>query len=261
MTKESSIFGIQFHNLTNLTLIEKTMKHLLHLLFASTLFWTSCTTQRIAQLTPDVPKQYVDKDGFTLQKTDNIDVTFGYLFSTKDYLVFEVTVKNRGADSVLVNPQNFSFQPMSFLDSTTSSTPIYAHSYKQIVSQLNENARKATLKATAISLAIVASAIAIDAAVNQKVTPRYRDYNFAVRTGVNLSFNYFDALIFNQISKKEARDGLKRSLMFPQKIGKEQAHIGTVYFPRFDNAKQLKFNFKTAEQDFETMFRQTIELR
>lgn len=237
------------------------MKKPLHLLFVLTIFWTSCTTQRIAQLTPDVPKQYVDKDGFTLQKTDNLDITFGYLFSTKDYLVFEVTVKNKGVDSVLVNPQNFSFQPISFLDSTTTSTPIYAHSYKQIVGQLNENARKAALKATAISLAVVASAIAIESAVNQKVTPRYRDYNFAIRTGVNLSFNYFDAMIYNQISKKEARDGLKRSLMFPQKIGMEQAHIGTVYFPRYDNAKQLLFNFKTAGQDFETMFRQTIELR
>ena len=237
------------------------MKKPLHLLLALTLFVASCTTQRVAQLTPDVPKQYVDKDGFTLQKTDNLDITFGYLFSTKDYLVFEVTVKNKGVDSVLVDPQNFSFQPMSFIDSATNPSPINAHSYKQIIAQLNENARKAALKATAISLAVVASAIAIDAAINQKVTPRYRDYNFAVRTGVNLSFNYFDALIFNQISKKEARDGLKRSLMFPQKIGTGEAHIGTVYFPRFDNAKQLSFNFKTAGQDFETMCRQTIELR
>lgn len=237
------------------------MKKPLQLLFAITLFTASCTTQRIAQLTPDVPKQYVDKDGFTLQKSDSLDVTFGYLFSTKDYLVFEVTVKNKGVDSVHVNPQNFSFQPMSFLDSTSSPAPIQAHSYKQIVAQLNENARKAALKATAISLAVVASAIAIDVAANKNTQPRFRDYNFAVRTGVNLSFNYFDALIYNQISKKEARDGLKRSLMFPQKIGNGEAHIGTVYFPRFDNAKQLLFNFKTAGEDFETMFRQTIELR
>lgn len=237
------------------------MKTSLSFFLALSLFMVSCTTQRIAQLTPYVPQQYVDKDGFTLQKSDSLDVTFGYLFSTKDYLVFEVTVKNKGMDSVLVNPQNFSFQPMSFLDSTSSPAPLYAHSYKQIVAQLNENARKAAIKATAISLAVVASAIAIETLVNHKVKPRYRDYNFAVRTGVNLSFNYFDALIFNQISKKEARDGLKRSLMFAQKIGAGQAHIGTVYFPRYDNAKQLLFNFKTAEQDFETMYRQTIELR
>lgn len=237
------------------------MKTSLYFFLTLFLFAASCTTQRIAQLTPDVPKQYVDKDGFTLQKTDNLDITFGYLFSTKDYLVFEVTVKNKGVDSVLVDPQNFSFQPMSFLDSSANPNPINAHSYKQIATQLNENARKAALKATAISLAVVASAFALDAAVNQKITPRYRDYNFAVRTGINLSFNYFDAVIYNQISKKEARDGLKRSLMFPQKIGTEQAHIGTVYFPRFDNAKQLLFNFKTAGQDFETMYKQTIELR
>ena len=237
------------------------MKQPLHLLLALSLLWTSCTTQRIAQLTPDVPTQYVDKDGFTLQKSDNLDITFGYLFSTKDYLVFEVTVKNKGVDSVFVNPQNFTFQPMPFLDSATNPTPISAHSYKQIIAKLNENARKVAVKATVISLAVVASAIAIDIAVNKNRTPRYRDYNFAVRTGVNLSFNYFDAMIFNQMSKKEARNGLKRSLMFPQKIGKEQAHIGTVYFPRYDNANQLLFNFKTAGQDFETMFRQTIELK
>ncbi len=237
------------------------MKQPLYLLLALSLFCASCTTQRIVQLTPDVPKQYVDKDGFTLQKSDNLDITFGYLFSTKDYLVFEVTVKNKGVDSVFVNPQNFTFQPMPFLDSATNPTPISAHSYKQIIAKLNENARKVAVKATVISLAVVASAIAIDIAVNKNRTPRYRDYNFAVRTGVNLSFNYFDAMIFNQMSKKEARNGLKRSLMFPQKIGKEQAHIGTVYFPRYDNANQLLFNFKTAGQDFETMFRQTIELK
>ncbi len=237
------------------------MKQPLYLLLALSLFCASCTTQRIVQLTPDVPKQYVDKDGFTLQKSDNLDITFGYLFSTKDYLVFEVTVKNKGVDSVFVNPQNFTFQPMPFLDSATNPTPISAHPYKQIIAKLNENARKVAVKATVISLAVVASAIAIDVAVNKNAPQRFRDYNFAVRTGVNLSFNYFDAMIFNQISKKEARDGLKRSLMFPQKIGKEQAHIGTVYFPRYDNAKQLLFNFKTAGQDFETMFRQTIELK
>lgn len=245
----------------NHILTKRTMKQPLYLLLALSLFCASCTTQRIVQLTPDVPKQYVDKDGFTLQKSDNLDITFGYLFSTKDYLVFEVTVKNKGVDSVFVNPQNFTFQPMPFLDSATNPTPISAHSYKQIIAKLNENARKVAVKATVISLAVVASAIAIDIAVNKNRTPRYRDYNFAVRTGVNLSFNYFDAMIFNQMSKKEARNGLKRSLMFPQKIGKEQAHIGTVYFPRYDNANQLLFNFKTAGQDFETMFRQTIELK
>ena len=245
----------------NHILTKRTMKQPLYLLLALSLFCASCTTQRIVQLTPDVPKQYVDKDGFTLQKSDNLDITFGYLFSTKDYLVFEVTVKNKGVDSVFVNPQNFTFQPMPFLDSATNPTPISAHFYKQIIAKLNENARKVAVKATVISLAVVASAIAIDIAVNKNRTPRYRDYNFAVRTGVNLSFNYFDAMIFNQMSKKEARNGLKRSLMFPQKIGKEQAHIGTVYFPRYDNANQLLFNFKTAGQDFETMFRQTIELK
>ena len=235
------------------------MKKSLQLLLLLSLFWVSCTTQRIAQLTPEVPKEYVDKDGFTLQKSDSLDVTFGYLFSTHDYLVFEVTVKNKGIDSVLVAPQNFSMQPQSFIDSSTSSSPLYAHSYTQIVEKLNETARKATIKATIITLVVVASAIAIDASVNKRTAPRYRDYSFAVRTGVDLSFNYFDAMIYNQLSKKAARKGLKQSLMFPQKIGIGQTHIGTVYFQRYDNATQLMFNFKTAEQDFKTLFSQRIK--
>lgn len=235
------------------------MKKPLHILLLLCLFWVSCTTQRIAQLTPNVPKEYVDKDGFTLQKSDSLDVTFGYLFSTPDYLVFEVTVKNKGMDSVLVDPQTFSMQPQSFIDSATPPQPLSAHSFKQIVEKLNEASRKATLKATIITLVIVASAIAIDASINKHTKPRYRDYSFAVRTGVDLSFNYFDAMIYNQLSKKAAREGLKQSLMFPQKIGAGQAHIGTVYFPRYDNATQLMFNFKTAEQDFKTLFSQRIK--
>ncbi len=237
------------------------MKKPLHLFLGLSLLLASCTTQRIAQLTPDVPQQYVDKDGFTLQKSDSVDVTFGYLFSTKDYLVFEVTVKNKGTDSVLVEPQNFSFQPMPFSDSAIQPKPIPAHSFKQIANKLNENARKVALKTTVITLAVVASAIAIDVAINKNSRPRYREYNFAVRTGIDLSYNYFDAMLYNQLSRKAARDGLKKSLMFPQKIGTGQAHIGTVYFPRYDNAKQLVFNFRTAGQDFKTMFSQTIKLR
>ena len=162
-------------------------------------------------------------------------------------------------DSVLVTPQNFSFQPMPFSDSVALPKAIYAHSFAQIVDKLNDNARKAAVKATIITLAVVASAIAIDAAVNKNSRPRYREYNFAVRTGVDLSYNYFDALLYNQLSRKAARDGLEKSLMFPRKIGTGQAHIGTVYFPRYDNATQLMFNFKTAEQDFKTLFSQRIK--
>ena len=234
------------------------MKKALLLLLILAVFFGSCTTQRIAVLKPNVPEQYLDKDGFVTQKSDSLDVTFGYLFSTQDYLVFEVAVKNNSSDSVRVNPQNFSFQPMLTSDSTQISMPIYAHSFTQITSQLNARVREKHIKSTIIVLAVVAAAVAVEASANKHTPHRYRDYSFAIRTGVDLSFNYFDAVAFSQISKKEARKGLEGSLMFPLTIGPAEPHIGTVYFPRFDNAKELLFNFKTNEQDFKTLFKQTL---
>lgn len=234
------------------------MKKALLLLLILSIFLGSCTTQRIAVLKPNVPEQYVDKDGFVTQKSDSIDVTFGHLFSTQDYLVFEVAVKNNSSNSVRVNPEDFSFQPMPFLDSVPLSMPIYAQSFAQITSQLNARVREKRIKSTILVLAVVAAAVAVDASANKHTPHRYRDYSFAIRTGVDLSFNYFDAVAFSQLSKKEARKGLERSLLFPRTIAPSESHIGTVYFPRFDNAKELLFNFKTDEQDFKTLFKQTL---
>lgn len=234
------------------------MKKSLLLLLILSIFFGSCTTQRIAVLKPNVPEQYLDKDDFVTQKSDSIDVTFGYLFSTQDYLVFEVAVKNNSSDSVRVNPQNFSFQPILASDSTQILMPIFAQSFAQITTQLNARVREKNIKSTILVLAVVVAAVAVEASANKHTPHRYRDYSFAIRTGVDLSFNYFDAVAFSQISKKEARKGLERSLLFPRMIAPTESHIGTVYFPRFDNAKELLFNFKTGEQDFKTFFKQTL---
>jgi hypothetical protein len=237
------------------------MKKILQLSFILSLFLTACTAPRIAVLTPNVPTQYVDREGFTTQKADSLAVTFGYLFSTRDHLVFEVAVKNNGADSVLIDPQQFSFQHVSLLDTNALSAPFAAQSFKEITDKLNERHRDAMIKTTIITLAVIATTIAIERSVNSKASPRYRDYSFATNLGVDLTYNYFDALIYNSLSKKEARRGLEKSFMFPLKIGPAEAHIGAVYFPRYDDAKQLLFNFKVGERPFQTLFQQTIRVR
>jgi hypothetical protein len=237
------------------------MKKLLHLLFILSLFITSCSTQRIATLKPDLPTQYVDREGFTTQKSDSLDVTFGYLFSTKDHLVFEVSVKNNGSDSVLVSPQDFHYQSVSFLDSNQLSSPLYAQSFMQIKQKLDERARERNIKAAIAVVAVVAAVVAIDAATNSNTRTSYRDYSFSINTGIDLSFNFFDAMIYNQLSKKEALKGMERSFMFPRKIGKSEYHLGAVYFPRYDNATKLLFNFKAGGQDFKTLFKQTIQIK
>jgi hypothetical protein len=239
------------------------MKKLLHLFFLLPVFLISCSTQRIAVLKPDLHDKYVDREGFTTQKSDSLDVTFGYLFSTKDHLVFEVSVKNNGSDSVFVSPQDFHFQSVSFLDSNQLSSPLYAQTFKQIKQKLDERARERNIKAAIAIVAVVATVVAIDAATNSSSnTPRnFQDYSFSVNTGIDLSFNFFDAMIYNQLSKKEAVKGMERSFMFPRKIGKSEYHLGAVYFPRYDNATKLLFNFKAGGQDFKTLFKQTIVVK
>jgi hypothetical protein len=237
------------------------MKKLLHLFFLLPIFLVSCSTQRIAVLKPDVPTQYVDREGFTTQKSDSLDVTFGYLFSTKDHLVFEVSVKNNGSDSVLVRPQDFYYQSVSFLDSNQLSSPLYAQSFKQITQKLDERARERNIKAAIAVIAVVATVVAIDAATSSNTHTSYRDYSFSVNTGIDLSYNFFDAMIYNQLSKKEAIKGMERSFMFPRKIGKSEYHLGAVYFPRYDNATKLLYNFKAGGQDFKTLFKQTIVVK
>jgi hypothetical protein len=237
------------------------MKKLLHLFFLLPIFLISCSTQRIAVLKPDVQEQYVDREGFTTQKSDSLDVTFGYLFSTKDHLVFEVSVKNNGSDSVLVSPQDFHFQSVSFLDSNQLSSPLYAQSFIQITQKLDERARERNIKAAIAIIAVVATVVAIDAASNSNTPRNYRDYSFSVNTGIDLSYNFFDAMIYNQLSKKEALKGMERSFMFPHKIGKSEYHLGAVYFPRYDKATKLLFNFKAGGQDFKTLFKQTIMVK
>jgi hypothetical protein len=234
------------------------MKKLLHLFFLLPIFLISCSTQRIAVLKPDLPEKYVDREGFTTQKSDSLDVTFGYLFSTKDHLVFEVSVKNNGSDSVFVSPQDFQYQSVSFLDSNQLSSPLYAQSFEQIKQKLNERARERNIKAAIAVVAVVATVVAIDAATSNNTPTSFRDYSYSFNTGIDLSFNFFDAMIYNQLSKKEAIKGLERSFMFPRKIGKSEYHLGAVYFPRYDTATKLLFNFKTGGQDFKTLFKQNI---
>jgi hypothetical protein len=238
------------------------MKKLLHLFFLLPIFLISCSTQRIAVLKPDLHDKYVDREGFTTQKSDSLDVTFGYLFSTKDHLVFEVSVKNNGSDSVLVSPQDFSFQSVSFLDSNQLSSPLYAQTFKQIKQKLDERARERNIKAAIGIIVVVAAVVAIDAATNSSSTStNFRDYSYSIGTGVDLSVNFFDAMIYNNLSKKEAVKGMERSFMFPRKIGKSEYHLGAVYFPRNDNATKLLFNFKAGGQDFKTLFKQNIVVK
>jgi hypothetical protein len=242
-------------------LIHAIMKKPLHFLIVFSVFFASCASQRIAVLTPKISTQYLDNEGFATQKSDSLDITFGYLFSTKDHLVFEVAVKNNSDDSVLIDPELFSFQHVSLLDSNEVSPPFMAHSFSKVIDQLNDRAREANIKATIIVLAVVATAVAIDVASNKNTPTRYQDYSFTRNTTVDLSFNYFDAVVYNHLSRKAARKGLAESFMYPRKIGKSESHIGAVYFPRYDNAKELLFNFRTNNQDFKTLFKQTIRLR
>ena len=150
---------------------------------------------------------------------------------------------------------------MPLYDSLNLSKTFRAQSFKQLNAQLNERVRQAHLKTAALILVTVATVVAIDVASNKYKPTRYRDYSYAFRTGIDFSFNYFDAVMYNQLSKRAAREGLERSFMFARKIGPNESHIGAVYFPRFDDATELLFNFKTSGQDFKTLFRQTIQVR
>jgi hypothetical protein len=235
------------------------MKKFLHLLIFLPLFWASCVPQRIAILQPDIPTQYLDREGFATQKSDSLDVTFGYLFSTQDHLVFEVAVKNKSNVPVLVQPQDFAFQTVSAYDSTLISAPIEANSLHQITQIWDKRRRDRNVKAALIALAVVTTVVVIE---NQTSSGgRYNDYSTSLNLGVDLSYNFFDAMIYNHLSKKEAKRGLEKSLMFPKTIGPNESHVGAVYFPRNDDARQLLFNFKVAGQDFKTLFRQSIKLK
>jgi hypothetical protein len=235
------------------------MKKFVQLCTILSLFLASCSMPKIAVLQPQIPAQYVDKEGFATQKSDSLDVTFGYLFSTKDHLVFEVSVKNNSADSVLIEPQDFSFQTASNVDSTLLSAPFKAQSFTDITHTWDERAREKNIKTAIVVLAVIATVIAIERSSNK--TFNRNDFSYSVNTGVDLSFNFFDAMIYNHLSKKEAKRGLERSFMFPKKIGKSESHIGAVYFPRFDNAQKLLFNFKVGNSDFKTLFNQKIQFR
>jgi hypothetical protein len=221
--------------------------------------------QRVAVLTPNIPTQYLDREGFATQKSDSLDVTFGYLFSTKDHLVFEVAVKNKSNETVHLNPTDFSFQSVSLLDSNNLSEPMQAHSFAQVTKILDDRVRERNIKAAVVVLAIVATAVAIDVATTKSSSSprstRYNDYSFATNLTADLSYNFFDAMIYNHLSKKEAKKGLERTVMFARTLAPSESHIGTVYFPRNDAAKQLLFNFKVGGQDFKTLFQQTIQLR
>ena len=237
------------------------MKKALHLFIVLSLFFASCTTQRIAVLKPDVPSQYIDREGFTTQKGNKLDVTFGYLFSTKDHLVFEVEVHNNDADSLTIDPQQFYYQAHSMFDSTLYSSPVYAHSFTRVLFSFDEQARQARRTATIVWLVSVGAAIALDVAANSDTRTNFRDYSFSANFGTDMTINYFDALLFNSMSKKDARRRLESSFLYPRTIAKSERHIGTVYFPRSDNAGKLKFNFKVGKQDFETVFKQEIKVR
>jgi hypothetical protein len=237
------------------------MKKTHHLLLVLMLYISACTTQRISVLNPNVPAQFVDTEGFVTQKSDSLDVTFGFLFSTKDHLVFEVNVKNKSKDSILVEPMDFSFQPIPSLDSANGSKPFAAQSFRQISRILDERVHQARVKTAVIVLATVVTIVAVDAAAHKLKSKRYRDYSYTYHPGIHFSYNYFDAVLYHQINKREARKGVERHFMFPKKLAPEESYIGTVYFPRFDNASTLLFNFKTDGQDFKTLFSQTIKER
>jgi hypothetical protein len=163
------------------------MKKFALLFITFTFFLASCATQRIAVLKPDISAQYLDREGFATQKSDNLDVTFGYLFSTQDHLVFEVSVKNKGTDSVRVQPEEFAFQEVSMMDSTQVSVPFKAHSLTQITRKWDERTRDRNIKTAVVLLAVVATAIAIDRSSNTKTRSR-NDFYFSRNLGANLSY-------------------------------------------------------------------------
>ncbi len=242
------------------------MKKFLQYLCFIFLFFTSCMTQHLAVLTPDLPTQYVDAQGFATQKSDSLAITFGYLYSTKDYLVLEVEVRNNTSETLTIDPQQFSYRAYDTTDSMSHSSPIKAHSFDRVLATFDERARQVRRTATVITLVSIAAVIAIDvAAQNQaaktNAAPVRHDFNTSANFVTNVSFNYFDAMIYNTLSRKEARKGLERSFLYPKMIEKSGKHIGTVYFPRNDNAPKLAFNFKVGEQDFETTFKQQVRMR
>jgi hypothetical protein len=228
------------------------------------LFLAACSAPKIAVLTPNIPTQYLDREGFATQKSDSLDVTFGYLFSTKDHLVFEVAVKNKSNVDVRLDPKDFSFQSVSLLDSNGLSEPLHAHTFMEVTKILDDRVRERNIKTAVVVLAVVATVVAIETASHSNSSPRstrYNDYSFATNLTTDLSFNFFDAMIYNHLSKREAKKGIERTIMFPRTLAPSESHIGTVYFPRNDAAKQMWFNFKVGDQDFKTLFRQTIQTR
>ena len=242
------------------------MKKSLHYLCFISLFFTSCATQYSAVLTPDLPTQYVDAQGFATQKSDSLAVTFGYLYSTKDYLVFEVEVRNNTLDTLTIDPQQFSYRAYDTTDSMSYSAPIKAHSFDRVLTTFDDRARQVRRTVTVITLVSIAAVIAIDVAAQKhyaktNTAPVRNDFSTSANFVTNVSFNYFDAMIYNTLSRKEARKGLEKSFLYPTTIGKSGKHIGTVYFPRNDNAPKLMFNFKVGEQDFETTFKQQVRMR
>ena len=233
--------------------------------FVSLLFLAACSTQRVAVLTPNIPTQYLDREGFATQKSDSLDVTFGYLFSTKDHLVFEVSVKNKSDNDVYLDPTDFSFQSVALLDSNGLSEPLHAHTLLQVTKILDDRVRERNIKAAVVVLAVVATVVAVESASKSRSSSRSsvrnNDFSFATNMATNFSFNFFDALIYNHLSKREAKKGLEKTIMFSRTLEPSELHIGTVYFPRNDAATRLLFNFKVGDQDFKTVFQQTIQLR
>ena len=242
------------------------MKKSLQLLAFICLFFTSCATQHVVLLKPQLPSQYLDSEGFTTKKTDSLAVTFGYLFNTKDYLVFEVEVLNNTSDALTIDPQALSYRAHGTVDTTLFSSPVKAHSFDRVLENFDNHARQARRTATIIWLVGVGALVAVDVASikgQSRSNVRYDNYNYSytARLGVDLTANYFDAMIFNSLSKKEARYRLERSFLAPKTLAKSGKHIGTVYFPRNDTASKLTFNFKVGEQDFETTFKQEVRMR
>ncbi len=235
------------------------MKKNLHFYIFCALFallFSACETHRTAVLTPEIPDKYVDREGFTTQNIDSVAVTFGYLFSTRDHLVFEVEVDNKTADSLQIDPTAFYYMAQSLTDSAVWTSPRRALNMNQVMLKIKERAD--SRRATATALWIVGMALTIAADVSANDNQEFKDYSFSINVGTDLTLNWADALISNKLSERDARGHLEKTYFYPKIVGQSSKHIGTVYFPRNDMARRLRFNFKVKDRDFETPFLQKI---
>ncbi|NJN35456.1 MAG: hypothetical protein HC817_15560 [Saprospiraceae bacterium] len=235
------------------------MKKNLHFYFVCALFalfFSACETHKTAILTPEIPDKYVDRQGFTTQNVDSVAVTFGFLFSTREHLVFEVGVDNKTDDSLQIDPTEFYYVAQSLTNSTLWSSARRALSMNQVMLKINERADSRRATATALWIVGLALTIAADVAANDNQD--FKDYSFSVNVGTDLTLNWADALISNKLSERDARAHLEKTYFYPKTIGRSGHQIGTVYFPRLDTARRLRFNFRIKDRDFETPFLQTI---